>query len=304
MPRPALSHLSPLSWRAATLALSLALAACGDGVEFAIDNPTEAPLSVRLDAKAYELPAHSAHKVTLQPGRHVLEAGATGKVDFMVYNGQETSRAGGVINPALATYVSVTEDYVKKPQQRGHSFLERTIRIDGVAFKGSFAVEDKLFIQGGWNFAPRKPFPDTITLHDAQHVDTALQTKLFEKGEFIAYYEKEYAEDGYYAQNKPTLPPPAAPRPAFVNASLEVPAFADPATAAAAAQMAAACEAFNRASSAREQAQQTKAFYQAQTAFFNARNTPEQMRNVTENKKAEIFQRQANAVILQVARVL
>ena len=97
-----------------TLALSFAtlllLAGCAGGgsVDFSVDNPTDAPLRLKIDGADYEIAAHQAKALALKAGEHSLEAPATGPLKFIVYAG----RKGGLINPTLSDYVIVSETYV------------------------------------------------------------------------------------------------------------------------------------------------------------------------------------------------
>jgi hypothetical protein len=212
------------------VALMLAAGCSGGSVDFSVDNPTDAPLKLQIDGKAYEIPAHQATDVSLGAGEHSLDAPATGKIKFIVYAG----RKGGLLNPSLSDYVIVSEAYVTDASKLSNFRPAGggPFQLDGVNFNGPFRHVDDLFIEQAWRFGVREPFPDSVQGYNAGNGGNIF-SKIFTAADFIAYFEKQNHQPGYFEQNrrhaaavprKPAVPAPLVEftDPKLQNASLKL----------------------------------------------------------------------------------
>ena len=202
-------HPATFTARCLTVVLALLLAACGDGipthVDFQIDNPTEATITVKIDDETYEIAPNTSEEVTLATGLHRLQSALTGEVDFMVY-GLKGSR-GVLMNPTFSSYVLMREIY-STGEEGGTRFgaFNRTISLDGVEYTGNFEPVDGLFINRSWRFDLDEDFPEELVIYDER--SGSIADKLFRKLDFVRYFEANYDEEGrYQAQHQP----PAAP---------------------------------------------------------------------------------------------
>ncbi len=278
--------------------LALGLTGCLDKkVDFSIDNPTDAPLSVRIDQTAYDVPAHSAQNVSLPAGRHSIESPATGKLEFIVY----AESRGGLINPTLSPYVSVMEVYaVSDKAATGFRPGQQTIRIDGVSFQGPFEIADRLFIDKTWTYGVYENFPESITSRDRQSQGN-IKTKLFAKAPFLAYYETRSGDSGYYARHK-TAAASVAPRP--VPAPVELPVFVDPDMEAVAIKMKALYTDYARAESADEQARLRKLYQPLVLELLNVYAPRSSKAPVAENEKYNLLVQKVGQLFGESARVI
>ena len=56
-------------------------------VDFEIDNPTDAPLTLSVDQQVHTLPPHTSMPLVLEPGQYRLQSGKIGSVRMVVYAG-------------------------------------------------------------------------------------------------------------------------------------------------------------------------------------------------------------------------
>lgn len=203
----------------------LFLAGCASGsVDFTVDNPTDLPLKLQIDGTPYEIPAHQDKELTLKAGEHSLDAAATGPLKFIVYSGGK----GALINPTLSDYVIVSEAYITE-ESKAKNFRPLgggPFELDGVPFNGPFHHVDALFIEKGWRFGVREPFPDSLQGYDAGNGGNIFR-KIFTAPDFIAYVEKQTHQPGFFEKNRlhaasaPHKPATPAPLPEFADAKLQ-----------------------------------------------------------------------------------
>jgi hypothetical protein len=208
----------------AVICFVVAVSGCSkDSVEFSIDNPTLAPLSITIDGTAYEVQPRAARDVSLRAGRHSMESATTGKLEFVVYAGGR----GGLINPTLNPYIIVNEVYATNATTaQGFRPGEQTIQLDGVDFKGPYVLSDALFIDKAWRFGVHEDFPNEIRVGSDSKGN--IQGKVFAKDDFIRYIETAQGKSGLYAKSRKATPPPPQrrvvqepPLPTFADAELE-----------------------------------------------------------------------------------
>ena len=241
----------PLLAIAACTLLVLLCGCTGKSADFSIDNPTEAPLNVRIDQTDHAIAPRSAQDVTLPAGRHTIEAPALGKLDFIVY----AQGRGGVINPTLSPYIIINEVYARDDAAaKGFKPMHKTIQLDGVSFTGPFQVNDQLFIEKSWQYGVHEDFPASITSRDNNSKGN-IHGKLFSKDEFVAYVEAAQDQPGRYAEHRSTVP---APKPNPVPAPVVLPVFADPQLEAVALKMKALYAAYEKAEDPDEQVRLSK----------------------------------------------
>ncbi len=197
------------------LPVLLALSACGANVPFRIDNPTEVPITVSVDGKAHTVAPHADAPVSLAPGRHTLDAPATGKLDFIVYAG----RKGGLINPTLGDYVVANEIYATNAQTaKGFMKLQNKIVIGAERFTGPFRLHDGLFIDEDWRYGAHAEFPESESVGSASG---NIFSKVFAAPDFIPFYRRRYGVP------EPVDPPPP-PKSRRIEPPQPLPTFADP----------------------------------------------------------------------------
>jgi hypothetical protein len=201
----------------------VAVSGCSkDSVDFSIDNPTLAPISLTIDGTAYEVQPRAARDVSLRAGRHSMESATTGKLEFVVYAGSR----GGLINPTFSPYIIVNEVYATNATTaQGFRPGEQTIQLDGVDFKGPYVLRDALFIDKAWSFGVHEDFAKEIRVGPDSKGN--IQGKVFAKDDFIRYIETAQGKSGLSAKSRKAAPPPQRrlpqdpPLPTFADAELE-----------------------------------------------------------------------------------
>lgn len=191
----------------------------GNGdIEFTIDNPTAAPITVSIDGVAHTIDAHADSEIELKPGAHTLHSENLGDVHFIVY----TKGRGGLINPTLGEYVMAREIYVTDEDKlKNFGVGNSEIELDGVSFRGPFNKTHDLFIDKHWNYGTHQPFPEQKTVIHVDKSGGEINTKIFTAPDFIKYVEDSTGEPGAYARQNPkgytaptfTLPPPVTELP-------------------------------------------------------------------------------------------
>jgi len=290
-----------------TLALSFAtlllLAGCAGGgsvdfssVDFSVDNPTDAPLRLKIDGADYEIAAHQAKALALKAGEHSLEAPATGPLKFIVYAG----RKGGLINPTLSDYVIVSETYVTEAS-KAKNFMPSgggAFQLDGVAFDGPFRHVDGLFIDNDWRFGVREAFPDSLRGYDAGNGGNIFR-KIFTAPDFVAYYEQRTDQPSFFEKNRLH----GTPATRGLTAPAPLPEFADPATQAASLRLRELYAQYLRATDPAEQKRLQDQYYPLISAFTAATASLAATRPVAENLKQNEFVQRTGEVFGWSARV-
>ncbi len=277
---------------------ALALSGClNKNVDFSIDNPGPESLSVRIDGTAYDIKAQSAQEISLPAGRHTIESPAIGKLEFIVY--AETK--GALINPTLSPYVTVSEVYSSSPSAgNGLRALNQSIQLDGVVFKGPFSVDDKLFIDKSWTYGVHEKFPESITTRD-RNLTSNVQTKLFTKDSFLAYFETNSGQPGYYAKNKSAQPDP---KPDPVPAPVTLPVFTDPQAEAQALPLKTLYADYSRAETADEQLRLRKQYNDVVMSATRGISTPPTRAGAEEVQKKNDLMTLTGRLLWTSARVL
>ncbi|MEY4563645.1 MAG: hypothetical protein RLZZ618_2922 [Pseudomonadota bacterium] len=229
-------------------------------IDFSVDNPTDAVLSVRIDDTAYDIKPHTAQDVSLPAGRHTIDSPAIGKLNFIVYAGSK----GGLINPSLNPYVKVSEIYAVN-DAAAKSFRPGTavVHLDGVPFPGPYSLIEGLFIDTDWRYGVHEDFPESI--RGSATMNGNIATKLFAKRAFIAYFETTQELSGHYARYRSPMPtqPPARPTAEVVP----LPVFADPAVENASAKLKALYAAYVKTDKPDEQEALRKQYHQLTMDF-------------------------------------
>lgn len=186
---------------AGLLLAALTLTACANKSQtFEIDNPTDAPLTVRIDGNELPIPAHAARPIKLKPGEHLLQSERLGDVRFIVY----TRGKGGLINPTLSEYVLVREVYVTdEDKMKNFGSGQSKIDLGDVTFQGPYDKVHDLFIPHSWDFGVREPFPEEQTVAHVNELGGRISTKIFTAPDFITYVETATGEPGAYRAQQP-----------------------------------------------------------------------------------------------------
>ncbi|MCC7636023.1 hypothetical protein IEN52_18045 [Stenotrophomonas rhizophila] len=247
------------------LLAAVAVTGCSSPAQtFEIDNPTDAPLIVRVDGNELPIAAHASRPVKLQPGEHHLRTPALGDVRFIVY----ARGKGGLINPTLGEYVIASEIYVTGQDQLQHFGTPRhRIDLGGVSFEGPYRKTHALFIDRAWTFGVREPFPDQQTVAHVDDSGGRIDSKIFTAPDFIDYLESSTGQRGAYRRQQPAGY--QAPVHALQAAPAGLPAL-DPAFEAHAGPLRQLYARYLRATTADAQLQLQQEDFQAQMAFTAA----------------------------------
>ena len=249
--------------------LAIAIGGCDNEsapLQFRIDNPTNAPITLTIDGKDYPVPAHDDVPVRLSPGEHHLRSERLGDVRVIVY----ARGRGGIINPTLGDYVLVNKIYVTDEDKlKNFGSLNARITLGGVTFKGPFHQTHALFIDKEWNFGAHEPFPETLSAH-VDGTGGRIMSKIFTAADFIAYVEENNGQPGAYLKQNPSgfVQPVYALEP--------MPAQLPPLHAeyeAHAGALRAVYARYLKAVTAEEQLKLQKDYFQAQTDFTHATAT-------------------------------
>jgi hypothetical protein len=168
-------------------------------IPFLIDNPTSTVLKVNIDGKAIAIAPTSGHALTLKPGLHRLQSPLTQTIEFIVYDSKD--RKGALINPTLSTYVLMQEVYAVDDKAAQHfGPIQSKIILDGVTFEGLLRTREGLFIDRDWHYDVHEDFPKEITVYGDQAGN--IPDKLFNKTDFVTYFEANYGKPGTYARQR------------------------------------------------------------------------------------------------------
>jgi hypothetical protein len=288
----------------------LMLSGCSNQTNtYAIDNPTDTPLNVRIDQTSFDIAPHSAQELKLSAGRHTLESSATGKLNFMVYRWDNKNiferffedKKPTLINPTLSPYILVSEVYaVSDESSKSFKPLSQTIVLDGVKFQGPFQRKDDLFIENQWTYGVHEDFPKTISMH-RQSSKGNIVNKVFSKNQFVTYFELEQEQPGYYDKNKsPTPEPKRLPTP-FVA---EFPVFTDAQMQAEALKMKAIYLDYERAETAEEQQKLGRMWSDATMSILNVHSAQAYKAPAAENRKYNDLVGRIGMTFGQSARVI
>ena len=272
-----------MKMRLVSLAALALIAGCSsNSIDFSIDNPTDAPLKLQIDGTAYDIPAHQAKDIMLRAGEHSMDAPATGKIKFIVYTG----RKGALLNASLSDYVIVSETYVTDASKL-KNFAPAgggPFELDGVKFNGPFELAHGLFIENAWRFGVREPFPDSLRGYDPGNGGNIFR-KIFTAPDFVAYYEQQSGQPGFFEKNR--LHNPAAPKPLMAAPAL--PVFADTKTQEASLKLRQLYQDYLRATDPAEQKRLQDEYSKLIIDFTMATATLASSRPVEENVKQNEF---------------
>ena len=272
-----------MKMRMVSLAALALIAGCSsNSIDFSIDNPTDAPLKLQIDGTAYDIPAHQAKDITLKAGEHSMDAPATGKIKFIVYTG----RKGALLNASLSDYVIVSETYVTDASKL-KNFAPAgggPFELDGVKFNGPFELANGLFIENAWRFGVREPFPDSLRGYDPGNGGNIFR-KIFTAPDFVAYYEQQSGQLGFFEKNR--LHTPAAQNPLMAAPAL--PVFADTKTQEASLKLRQLYQDYLRATDPAEQKRLQDEYSKLIIDFTMATATLASSRPVEENVKQNEF---------------
>ncbi|MET0254648.1 MAG: hypothetical protein ABW193_02570 [Luteibacter sp.] len=210
--------------RLISLALVTLLAGCGDrSANYAIDNPTDKPLSLTIDDKTYEVAPHEAKSLSLSAGGHTMKGDIVGDLKFIsYYRGR-----GGIINPTLSDYVIYRQSFEKEnTKSPGYQGKLDQVLLDGVTFEGTMKQASDLFIDKDWTYDVDEALPDSVTEHD-NGLNNTVHNKVFRAKDFIAFFEKSANAKGYFEANRPKDFVPVRRKVTVLPATL--PAIDDPA---------------------------------------------------------------------------
>ncbi|CAH0215543.1 hypothetical protein [Stenotrophomonas lactitubi] len=166
------------------IAAALLAAGCSRSVDFEIDNPTDKPLTLSIDQQVHTLLPHTSVPLTLEPGQYRLQGEKIGTVRMVVY----ADGIGGLINPALAEYVIVTEQYVTSKTNTGN--LASKVELNDVVIEGPYVKATGLFIPRRWDVGLLGELPTTV-VSNSPDTSSDYRTKLYNVPGFFQYLEAE-----------------------------------------------------------------------------------------------------------------
>ncbi|HYQ25538.1 hypothetical protein [Stenotrophomonas sp.] len=165
-----------------SLAALLLLVGCSRPVDFEIDNPTDKPVTLTIDAQPHVIPAHTAVPISLEPGQYRLQSEKIGTVRMVVYAGGN----GGLINPTLGEYVIVTEQYVTSKTNSGG--LASKVELNDVEIEGPYVKVTGLFVPRRWDIGLLGELP-TMVVSNSPDTSSDYRTKLYNVPGFFEYLD-------------------------------------------------------------------------------------------------------------------
>jgi len=162
----------------------LLLVGCSRPIDFEIDNPTDAPVTLSIDAQAHVIPPHTAVPISLEPGQYRLQSAKIGTVRMVVYAGG----IGGLINPTLGEYVIVTEQYVTSKTNSGG--LASKVELNDVVIDGPYVKATGLFIPRRWDIGLLGELP-SVVMSNSPDTSSDYRTKLYNVPGFFEYLDAE-----------------------------------------------------------------------------------------------------------------
>ena len=178
------------------VAALLLLAGCSRSIDFEIDNPTDTPVSLSIDAQPHVIPPHTTVPITLEPGQHRLQGEKIGSARLVVFAGG----IGGLINPTLGEYVVVTEQYVTSKTNTGN--LASKVELNDVVIDGPYVKATGLFIPRHWDVGLLGELPEMV-MSNSPDTSSDYRTKLYNVPGFFEYLDAEdelkdaFGPDGY-----------------------------------------------------------------------------------------------------------
>jgi hypothetical protein len=166
------------------VAALLLLVGCSRSIDFEIDNPTDTPVTLSIDAQPHLIPPHTTVPISLEPGRYRLQSEKIGNVRMVVYAGG----TGGLINPTLGEYVIVTEQYVTSRTNSGG--LVSKVELNDVVIDGPYVKVTGLFIPRRWDVGLLGELPTTV-VSNSPDTSSDYRTKLYNVPGFFEYLEAE-----------------------------------------------------------------------------------------------------------------
>ncbi len=166
------------------VAALLLLVGCSRPIDFEIDNPTDAPVTLSIDAQAHVIPPHTAVPISLEPGQYRLQSEKIGTVRMVVYAGG----IGGLINPTLGEYVIVTEQYVTSKTNSGG--LASKVELNDVVIDGPYVKATGLFIPRRWDIGLLGELP-SVVMSNSPDTSSDYRTKLYNVPGFFEYLDAE-----------------------------------------------------------------------------------------------------------------
>jgi len=173
-------------------AVIVLLTACGSGVDLAIDNPTNKPVTVKVDTLEVEIPAQEVVWVEMGKGDHqiTLENDSVVKFNFTapVY----------MVNPTLSQYLETEEYYGSQSAYNTYNMFSAAKKKDsvdymGFRFPGNYAVVKDLINPITWDYGPRETLPQTVEIDSYEGY--AVLKKLMSPQEFFKLMRESYSSE-------------------------------------------------------------------------------------------------------------
>ncbi|MET4675788.1 MULTISPECIES: hypothetical protein [unclassified Luteibacter] len=188
------------------LALVALLAGCsGRSADYAIDNPTDKPLSLTIDGKTYEVAPHEDKELSLDAGEHTMKGDVVGDIKFIsYYRGR-----GGIINPTLSDYVIYRQSFEKVGSTSpGYTGKLDQVVLEGVTFEGTMRQSSDLFIDKDWTYGVDEELPDSVVEHENGSNNT-VHNKVFRAKDFIVAFlgKNPDAKKDFEANRQKDAPP-------------------------------------------------------------------------------------------------
>lgn len=275
------SHFSFLALM--LLFITALLSGCSKDVDYTMHNPTDNPISVRIDDKTYSIDPMQAVDVSFSPGKHELETNVTGKVSFIIYS----DRKGGLLNPTLSDYIIVREVFVTG-LDKAKNFRPPTtlITLDQYQFEGSFKKVNSLFISEQWTYDVKTAFPKEIKISESDKRGGNIVSKIFSEKDFIDYYKFNYGNPSVVEQSEPPLD---VQQILALNTALPLPVFKDEKMQQASQSLRELYEQYITAAEAGQQTKLQEQFHELMMNFTKETATLRGDIGKEENEKANDF---------------
>lgn len=141
-----------------------------------IDNPTNDPITVYIDDKAYDIPPVAQIEVDLPFGKHLLKYNDQA---LTFHNGGRTNNVQAILNPTQSTYIFYKQLFMNEQDERAteeYAAWALATQSDSVRLKINdtivtvfvpFNTSNALFINKSdfdWNYNLDEPMPEGLTL--------------------------------------------------------------------------------------------------------------------------------------------
>ncbi|WP_426577392.1 hypothetical protein ACP179_04055 [Xenorhabdus stockiae] len=160
--------------------------------KFYYSNPTNSPITFKIDDKDYTIEPGISGSVKLSPGVHYLDNNKGNKSTFIVLEHNN----GGILNPNNYMYYTLSEVYALKGQADRFMPAEYEVTINGHELEMPLRSSNAAVIDGNifnCQFPLGKPFPEEINLYDKKS-QGKITSKCFDKPELLQYFSTEYDE--------------------------------------------------------------------------------------------------------------